>query len=45
MTVRPLKLWIGRGVDCVRKHQVLHPSMPSQKVGDDHRQEETTIDS
>ena len=33
MTVRPLKLWIGRGVDCVRRHQVLHPSMPSQKRG------------
>ena len=33
MTVRPLKLWIGRGVDCVHKHQVLHPSMPSQKRG------------
>ena len=33
MRERPLKLWIRRGVDRVRKRQVLHPSMPSQEQG------------
>ena len=33
MRERPLKVQIGLGVDCVRKHQVLYLSVPSRKQG------------